>query len=193
MKKLFLIAFVLSVCVFLLLFPLLKQLIFYLHPIVLAVVFFSIFSIIFFLALMLYGKTIHIPYSLFFGILILYTVALLVLLFIRTDNQSYHSINLVPFSTIEFYLSGKVNGLISFYNLSANVGLFIPYGILIMNIYKKFSFKHIFLPLLMISLIEIIQFITDRGSMDIDDLILNFLGFLLGYLFYPIFKKVVTF
>lgn len=193
MKKLFLIAFVLSVSVFLLLFPLLKQLIFYLHPIVLAVVFFSIFSIIFFLALMLYGKTIHIPYSLFFGILILYTIALLVLLFIRTDNQSYHSINLIPFSTIEFYLSGKVNGLISFYNLSANVGLFIPYGILIMNLYKKFSFKHIFLPLLMISLIEIIQFITDRGSMDIDDLILNFLGFLLGYLFYPIFKKVVTF
>lgn len=192
MKKLFLITFVLSVCVFLLLFPLLKQLIFYLHPIVLAVVFFSIFSIIFFLALMLHGKTIHVPYSLFFGILILYTIALLVLLFIRTDNQSYHSINLVPFSTIEFYLSGKVNGLISFYNLSANVGLFIPYGILIMNLCKKFSFKHIFLPLLMISLIEIIQFITDRGSMDIDDVILNFFGFLLGYLFYPIFKKVVT-
>jgi glycopeptide antibiotics resistance protein len=193
MKKLVLIAFVLSVSVFLLLFPLLKQLIFYLHPIVLAVVFFSIFSIVFFLALMLYGKTIHIPYSLFLGMLILYTIALLVLLFIRTDNQSYHSINLIPFSTIEFYLSGKVNGLISFYNLSANVGLFIPYGILIMNLYKKFNFKHIFLPLLMISLIEIIQFITDRGSMDIDDLILNFWGFLLGYLFYPIFKKVVTF
>ncbi|WP_176699601.1 hypothetical protein [Neobacillus massiliamazoniensis] len=69
----------------------------------------------------------------------LYTIAILVLLFFRPNDQSYQSWNLIPFSTISFYFSGKVNWLISFYNLSANIGLFIPYGIFLMIKYQNLS------------------------------------------------------
>ena len=53
-------------------------------------------------------------------------------------------------------------------------------------------FLHLlYVPLLFIALIELTQFITHRGSLDIDDLILNILGICLGYLLFPLFKRVV--
>jgi glycopeptide antibiotics resistance protein len=176
---------------FLLFLPILIHLISYLHPIVLVVVFFCIFFCVNFSILLVRKERIHIPSSLLLWILIFYTLALLVLLFFRPNNQTYHSMNLMPFSTIAFYLSGKVNFLISFYNLSANIGLFVPYGIFLMIVFKKFNYKQILLPLIFIGTIEISQYITHRGNMDIDDLILNMIGVFIGCMFYPIFKKVI--
>jgi glycopeptide antibiotics resistance protein len=43
-----------------------------------------------------------------------------------------------------------------------------------------------------ISTIEWLQFITKRGSLDIDDLILNVLGVCLGYFIHPLFQKVLV-
>jgi glycopeptide antibiotics resistance protein len=191
MKKSFFMSLAISIGLSFLLFPILIQLTAYLHPIVLAVVFFCIFIITFFLILLINRQTLHLPYSLFLWILILYTIALLVLLFFRPNNQSYHSMNLMPFATISYYLSGKVNLLISVYNLTANIGLFIPYGVFLLIVFKKGYYKLIFLPFLFISLIEIGQFITQRGSMDIDVLILNMVGIFIGYGLYPIFKRVI--
>ncbi|WP_176699602.1 VanZ family protein [Neobacillus massiliamazoniensis] len=51
--------------------------------------------------------------------------------------------------------------------------------------------KLIFIPIVAIALIEILQFFTHRGSMDIDDLILNLLGVFIGYLFFPSFNRIV--
>ncbi|WP_263597052.1 VanZ family protein [Metabacillus idriensis] len=42
-----------------------------------------------------------------------------------------------------------------------------------------------------ISIIETAQYLTGRGSLDIDDLILNLLGVFMGYAVYPIFEKTV--
>lgn len=191
MKKSLFIALLISLGLFLVLSTVLIQLISYLHPIVLAVVFFCLFSLVFFLILLIRKETIRLPYPLFLGLLIMYSICLIILLFIRPTNQSYHSINLFPFSTISFYLSGKVNLLISFYNLAANIGLFVPYGIYFMV--KNLSpLKRIFLPLTSIALIEILQFITHRGNLDIDDLILNMVGVFLGYFLFPIFKRIVN-
>ena len=47
----------------------------------------------------------------------LYSVGLLILLFFRPKGQSYGTINLIPFDTIHFYLSGNVAYLIALYNL----------------------------------------------------------------------------
>jgi glycopeptide antibiotics resistance protein len=82
-----------------------------------------------------------------------------------------------------------VKWIVSFYNLAANIGLFIPYGILMME--KNFStLRRLLVPIAFISLIEILQFITHRGSLDIDDLILNLLGIFIGYILYPAFRRV---
>ena len=182
----------LSLALFLSLSPVLFKLTTYLHPIVLVVVLFCMFLMIFFIILWIRKETIQLPYSLFKNLLILYTIALFILLFFRPNDPSDHSINLTPFSTIGFYFSGRTNWLISCYNLTANIGLFIPYGIFLMVKNKRTVLRLIFLPLTAISLIEIGQFITNRGSMDIDDLILNLLGVFVGYWVSPLFKRIVT-
>ena len=192
MKKPLLIALILSMVVFLLLSPVFIKLTSYLHPIVLAVVLFCMVLLLFYIVLVFRKETIHLPYSLIKIVLTLYTFALLILLFFRPNNQNYHSMNLVPFSTISYFLSGKVNWLISFYNLAANIGLFIPYGIYLMMRNQGAKLKLIIFPVTAIALIEILQFLTHRGSMDVDDLILNFLGVVIGYLFYPTFKRTVN-
>jgi glycopeptide antibiotics resistance protein len=189
MKKSLLISLIVSITLFLILSPVLIQLMDYLHPVVLGVILFCLFLGVFLLVLFIRKQTLHLPYSNVRILLLLYSIALIILLFFRPNDQSYQSINLVPFSTISFYLSGKVNGLISFYNLAANIALFIPFGIFL-KMKERSIYQLLYIPFLVISSIELFQFFTARGSLDIDDLILNVLGFFIGYLVYPFFIKV---
>ncbi|WP_249596413.1 VanZ family protein [Peribacillus frigoritolerans] len=140
------------------------------------------------------GETVRVPRVLGQAVLLGYSSSLLVLLFFRPEGQVY-SYNLIPFSTILSYLTTETNGLVSFYNLSANVGLFIPLGLYMLSREgQEPSAKRKFIyPLLSISGIEICQFVFRRGSLDVDDLFLNMIGVYLGYILYPLFKKVVVF
>jgi glycopeptide antibiotics resistance protein len=191
MKKSLNLSIILSIISFLVLFPVFIQLLIYLHPLVLLVVLFVLVFIIFFIVLLIRKQSLNLNFSLFLILIVIYSLSLFVLLFFRPSDQSYNSINLVPFSTISLYLSGEVNSLVSFYNLAANIGLFFPFGIYL--IIKKFSkWKLIFFPIAGISMIEILQFLTQRGSLDIDDLILNTLGVYTGYLLFPLFNRVIT-
>ncbi|MBV7506574.1 VanZ family protein [Bacillus sp. sid0103] len=174
MKKSLLTAILISFGIFLVLSPVFIRLVSYLHPIVLGVVLLCMIGLVSFFVLLIRKETIYLPYRLFLGLLTLYTVALVILLFFRPNDQSYDSINLVPFSTVTFYLSGKVNWLIAFYNLAANIGLFIPYG-LFLKLKDFTQWKTLFCAFLMIACIEVLQFVSHRGSLDIDDLLLNLL------------------
>jgi glycopeptide antibiotics resistance protein len=189
MKKSLLISLIISIVLFLILSPFLIQLVVYLHQVVLGVIFFCFVLIVFFVVLFIRKQSFHLPYSKIRILLLLYSIALFILLFLRPSDQIYQSINLVPFSTITFYLYGNVNGLISFYNLAANIGLFIPFGIFL-KMKERTIFQLVYIPILFISLIELLQYFTARGSLDIDDLILNVLGFFIGYLLYPFFTKI---
>jgi glycopeptide antibiotics resistance protein len=189
MKKTLIVSLIAASVIFLILTPILIQLMIYLHPVVLGVVLFCLVMAVFFIVLLIRRVTIQVPFAIFCMLMLFYSIALFILLFFRPSDQSYQSINLIPFSTIAFYLSGKVNGLISFYNLAANIGLFIPIG-LFLKIRKSTRLQLFYLPLLIISMIEILQYVSHKGSMDIDDLILNVLGFYFGYLLHPLFKKV---
>ncbi|MCL6573623.1 MAG: VanZ family protein [Bacillus sp. (in: Bacteria)] len=190
MKKSLVFSLLLSFVCFLISSPMFWELMSYLHPIVIVVLFFCIFVIALFFVLLIRKETIKLPFQLFSLLLILYTIGLLILLFLRPNNQDYNTMNLIPFSTISFYLSGEVNWLISLYNLAANIGLFILYGIFL-RVINYSPFTLLVLPVLVISFIEVLQFLTHRGLLDIDDLILNLLGVFFGYLFYPIFKRIV--
>ncbi|MFP5111894.1 VanZ family protein [Bacillaceae bacterium C204] len=190
MKKPLIISILISIGIFIVLSPVLIRLVSYLHPIVLGVVLLCIMGMDLLLVLLIRKEKISIPYPLFLGLITLYTVALVILLFFRPNDQSYNSINLVPFSTITFYLSGKVNWLIAFYNLAANIGLFIPYGLFLR--FKRLSLRKALLTaFLMIACIEGLQFVSQRGSLDIDDLILNVLGVYLGCVLFPFIQQVV--
>ncbi|MFJ7367205.1 VanZ family protein [Peribacillus frigoritolerans] len=184
----------LSQALFLCGLPLFLQLLLYLNPLVIMVVWFCILLFVSFAVLYFRGETVRVPRLLWQAVLFCYSSSLLVLLFFRPEGQVY-SYNLIPFSTILSYLLNEMNGLVSFYNLSANVGLFIPFGLYLLSREgQELSAKRKFIyPLLSISGIEICQFVFRRGSLDVDDLILNMIGVYLGYLLYPLFKKVVVF
>lgn len=191
MRKTLFFSLLMSFVLFVFLSPVLIRLVFYLHPIVLAVVLFCIFGLVLFGVLIIRKETIILPYPFFLGLLSFYTIALLILLFFRPNEQSYNSMNLLPFSTITFYLTGKVNWLVAFYNLVANIGLFIPYGLFL--VVKRISqWKALLIASLVIAGIEVLQFVSHRGSLDIDDFILNLLGVYLGFLLFPLVKQVVN-
>jgi glycopeptide antibiotics resistance protein len=96
-------------------------------------------------------------------------------------------VNLIPFVNLLDYESKRDLLL----NIIGNCAMFIPTGILTPVLYRHLdSFKKTVLTGFLISLaIEIIQLPFAVRASDIDDLILNTLGFFLGYLIYLGYKK----
>lgn len=96
-------------------------------------------------------------------------------------NTGYWGISLIPFATIRSYIkySGIFHALL---NILGNVILFIPIGFIFPLILIRYrDIKKIAVLSISISLfIEFIQFFVGR-SCDIDDLILNFVGGIIGY------------
>ena len=97
-------------------------------------------------------------------------------------------INLVPFVNLLDYES--VTDLLL--NLIGNTAMFIPTGILTPILYKHLrSFKKTVLTGFAISLaIEIIQLPFAVRASDVDDLILNTLGVVIGYGIYALVRKL---
>lgn len=191
MKKNIKLSFLYSQIVFFIFLPVWIELTNYLHPIVIGVVWFFISFTFLFVVFWINKEEIRISKNILHLLTILYSIGLMILLFFRPNGSSYGSINLVPLNTIYFYLSGNVDFLIALYNLAANIALFIPYGLYYRYISKTSSFKQLLIiTLCSITTIEWLQFITKRGSLDIDDLILNVLAVAFGYLIYPLFKRV---
>ena len=137
---------------------------------------------------------------------VVYCAGLLWLLFDRTPGwgnaATYAEVlrsnmNLVPFHTIGNYWNvvKRLEFTPLFYhcviNLGGNIFLFIPIGYFLPRLWP--SLRNFFFFLLTctlaIVLVELLQLVTLLGSLDIDDLILNLFGMLLGYLFFIIFKK----
>ena len=74
--------------------------------------------------------------------------------------------------------------------LIVNMLMFIPMGIMLPLVFKNINKKNIFVIAILITLsIEILQPIVGR-SFDIDDIIMNFIGSIIGYLAVTIFIKL---
>jgi len=104
--------------------------------------------------------------------------------------------NLQPLRTLKQYwhLLQHSNGAFvrhAFINLAGNVLLFIPLGYFLPYLWKKqrFFFRCMFSALLLIVLVEVIQLFSLLGSMDVDDVILNMSGVLMGYILWKIMGK----
>lgn len=69
-------------------------------------------------------------------------------------------------------------------NMASNLLMFVPMGMALPILFeKKFNklWKIIVFMLVLVLMIEVIQFITFYGSADIDDLILNVVSAVIGY------------
>lgn len=111
-----------------------------------------------------------------------------------TLSNPLSSINLVPFKTLKLYLLTKVTRIdnwssLSLLNISANILLFSPLGTLIPLIWRKWDsfYKIFFLGFSITCFIEVFQICIGR-SCDIDDVILNTLGVLVGFALFKILK-----
>jgi len=181
-----------SQLIYILLIPVWFRLLAYLHPIVLSVIWICQTTLVMFVVYYVRKGTVNISKTLLKIMMGLYSTGLLVLLFFRPANQVYSQINYVPFNTIGGFLNGDGNFLIAFYNLTANILLFIPYGVTTLMISRGLSWwKLVLIPAVCIILIETIQYLSKRGSMDIDDFILNLFGVWIGYALSPIIQKVI--
>jgi len=119
---------------------------------------------------------------------------------VRYDDyflQLSQKINLVPFRTVAEYVEMYKTNAASLVrhaviNLGGNVGVFIPLGIFLPALWDKLmQTKAMFIcSSAIIAAVEIVQYFTLLGSLDIDDYILNMVGIFIGFLLYKLDKKL---
>lgn len=128
---------------------------------------------------------------------LLYVAAMVWLLFgQRWGAELQRSVNLKPFVTVRLYwklLHGTSESLQlhAFINLVGNVVMFIPLGFFQPYLMTKLRswYKTLLTTTALILLVEIVQYVTCLGSCDIDDLILNLVGAMFGYILWRITRK----
>lgn len=98
---------------------------------------------------------------------------------IENEKDGLRNINLIPFRTMSPYLK-NITEPYAFKNIIANILVFIPLGFFISNKNPKNVFKALIICLGVILSIELIQLFFKIGFFDVDDIILNFIGSLLG-------------
>lgn len=125
------------------------------------------------------------------GAFLLYIYMLLYITIFRGGlyQNDYHVINIIPFDellTSSYYQLqawGKQSAFLIFsYNVLGNIVWFIPLGIFLPTIFEKMNIgKVIFISLALSLSIEVCQYIFYTGVSDIDDIIFNVLGGIVGY------------
>ncbi|MBP1994902.1 VanZ family protein [Paenibacillus eucommiae] len=119
---------------------------------------------------------------------VVYSLVMIKLLFIRGryfwDGYNY---NIVPFQTIKQYIVNRhyFNTETWVKNLFGNVILFIPLGLFLPLLNKLYIRALPFLTFIILLLlaIELTQMLSRVGSFDIDDIILNTFGAVIGLCF----------
>ena len=110
-------------------------------------------------------------------------------LVIQTGKIFPPRINLIPF----LYLTDYDVKREAFINIIGNVSLFIPTGIILPILYIRLdAFWKVLLAGAGISLcIELVQLALPNSVTDIDDLILNTAGVIIGYAIYSLIRRMV--
>ena len=100
------------------------------------------------------------------------------------------SYNLKPFVSIGWMIK-YLDQPFAQANLFGNILPFIPFGFLLPKAFKSCGsfFKVFFLGLFSILFIELFQLFTRLGSFDVDDIILNMISIVLGYIMYVLLKR----
>lgn len=107
-------------------------------------------------------------------------------------GHAVRSVNLVPLRSIVDYTKrfadGKVNLSSFLANIFGNILAFIPMGFFIPCIFKRANsfLKNLLICFSIVVCVEIVQLVTTVGSFDIDDIILNLTGSVLGHAIYRI-------
>lgn len=109
------------------------------------------------------------------------------------EERSY-SYNLEPFKEINrFWVHRETLGIRAvLLNLVGNVLGFVPFGAIlpVINSQSRSFFKILLLSFEFSFIVEGIQLVFKVGSFDVDDILLNTLGGILGYLIFVICNRI---
>lgn len=142
------------------------------------------------------NKRIKISTIFIYGVFICYIILLAKILFLSrvsifemfdSQREMSRSINLVPFGSIFDYLSGgsEMMKRFAFGNVAGNIAIFVPLGAYVAFFNKDKRVAINLLYMVAASLFaEVIQWAFGIGAADVDDIILNSLGGLVGLLGY---------
>lgn len=123
----------------------------------------------------------------------LYGLVLIYILFLNRGSRSHYSYaqyfqaftNFIPFKTIVEYIQRYSDGYwrLSTVNLLGNLALFVPMGMALPCVSKNLNrfWKVVLCVLGMVIMVEVTQGILRVGSIDIDDVIFNVSGAMIGY------------
>ena len=143
-------------------------------------------------------------------VFVIYACVVLGILFLggRSDRFPYrsvweyirYSVNLIPFKTIwDYAMDVMVKPWmlgIAIRNVLGNLVLFYPMGIFLSCLFPRIRTlkQTVLISLCTILSVECIQLIFRRGIFDVDDLILNMAGWLLGFLTLsvPFIRRTLT-
>lgn len=139
-----------------------------------------------------------------YGLTAVYIIVMLYFLFFaeqfgRTTPVSVYRYNLVPFREIKRFLLHyhQLGAMTVIVNVFGNIVVFVPLGILLpeicKSIFKRLRFPRIAIVTVIafISLIvEFIQLVAKVGTFDVDDIILNTVGGILGVIIFSLINAV---
>ena len=125
---------------------------------------------------------------------LLYVVFLIYFLFLaewygRTGISDEYRYNLELFREIKRFIiyREQLGAFAVFANLAGNILIFVPYGFFISVASRERGFfKTLFFSMGLSLCVEIIQLFTRVGSFDVDDILLNTIGGVLGYIIFLI-------
>ncbi|MCO7175314.1 VanZ family protein [Sporolactobacillus kofuensis] len=135
-------------------------------------------------------------------LVIAFILYLFTLIFLTLFTHNYYtygkSSNLIPFSSVRLMLRSGSSALF-IKNIVGNVILFLPLGIflpMIIRSKQRFAWQ-LSLGCMVSAVIELCQYFFAARIFDIDDILLNTLGTLIGWLFFMIVqtlrRKVIIF
>lgn len=118
----------------------------------------------------------------------IYFITLLKITLLRDSYNRAQSVNLIPFYTIIEYSQSIINGnkIVGITNILGNLIIFFPLGYITAFFLPKMRklTRILILSFAFSLVIELLQYVFMCGQADIDDVILNILGGIIGYLIY---------
>jgi glycopeptide antibiotics resistance protein len=105
-----------------------------------------------------------------------------------TSNSEYRFLNLVPFIWVKETYAMGINKMIE--QLLMNIIMIVPLGFIVPVVFKSLRkwWKTGINVMVFITCIEILQYFIGRSA-DVDDLIMNTFGGLIGYVLMAVFNK----
>lgn len=124
-----------------------------------------------------------------FGLIFIIYILLLFQMLIATDTNNFHGVNLKLFNEITRY---KFGTRLFNINVFGNILIFVPFGLFISEYLNAKKVYSVFIVSLLTSAsVELVQLRIGR-SFDIDDILLNVIGSILGYMLYKLLKHIKT-